>query len=201
MSDMRFRTNWPSTLILSSLATFLELPRVDASGAGDAKVYAAVLSQVLGRARRRAAGKISGRGDGKHAQRRPDPHRHHVPGQRLAEPDAGVVSARDDVGEAGLDVELDLDLGIVTNQPVDGRPQDGRRGMLGGGDADRACRPLAQLRQGGEPLVDVVDRRPERLEQALAGLGRRHAACRSRQQPQPEPGLEPPDRVAKGRLG
>ena len=49
--------------------------------------------------------------------------------------------------------------------------------------------------------VDLVEPRAHGAEQALARLGRRHAARGAGQQPQPEPRLEPADGVAERRLG
>ena len=59
---------------------------------------------------------------------------------------------------------------------------------------------LAQLAQGRELGLDLVEPRADGLEQALARLGRRDAARGAGQQPQPEPRLEPADGLAQRRL-
>ena len=46
---------------------------------------------------------------------------------------------------------------------------------------------------------DLIDRRPQPLEQAMAGVGHRHAARRTVQQAHPETLLQLPHRVAERR--
>ena len=72
--------------------------------------------------------------------------------------------------------------------------------MLARRDADGAGRLLAQLAQGGQLGADLVERRAERAQQPLAGLGRRDAAGGAGQEPDAEPLLEPADGVAQRRL-
>ena len=88
----------------------------------------------------------------------------------LAEPHAGVEALGDDVGQAESTLDLDADVGIVGQQPSPA-PATGSvpRGMLAGGDADRAGRLVAQLAERGERLLDLLE-------------PRRHA-CASRRSP------------------
>ena len=72
--------------------------------------------------------------------------------------------------------------------------------MLAGGDADGSGRPVAELAQRSELRLDLVEARPDRPQQALAGLGGRDAAGGPRQQPQPEPLLQAADGMAQRRL-
>jgi hypothetical protein len=54
------------------------------------------------------------------------------------------------VGQAGIDAQLDMNVGIARKEPLQRGPEDCRRGMLRGRDADRAGRLLPQLAEGGE---------------------------------------------------
>ena len=74
--------------------------------------------------------------------------------------------------------------GCSAGQPIYDWPEQGLCSVLRRGDPDRAGRPLAQFCQRGKLGVDVVERRPERLDQPLASLGRRYAARRAGQQAQ-----------------
>ncbi len=64
-------------------------------------------------------------------------------------------------------------------------------------DADGAGRFLPHFRQRRQFRVDLVEARPGGRQQALAGLGRRDGAGGAGQEPEPEPFLEPPDRMAQ----
>ena len=75
--------------------------------------------QILRNQRPRPPGEIGGRGDGGTAHRRPDPHRDHVLLQALAQADAGIETALDDIGEPVVDDEIELDLGIARNEVVE----------------------------------------------------------------------------------
>ena len=59
--------------------------------------------------------------------------------------------------------------------------------------------PLALLVQVLERAGDLIDRRPQPLEQAQAGVGHRHAAGRAVQQAHPETLLQLPHRMAERR--
>ena len=72
--------------------------------------------QVLRRLRPRPACEIGRRADDRHAQVRADAHRDHVLGHLLAETDAGVVALGDDVRQAVVDDDLDLDVGVVRQE-------------------------------------------------------------------------------------
>jgi hypothetical protein len=72
--------------------------------------------------------------------------------------------------------------------------------MLAGGDPDRAGGLVAQLAQGRELGVDLLEPGADRAEQALAGLGWRHAAGGAAEQAQAQPLLQPTHGVTQGRL-
>jgi hypothetical protein len=64
--------------------------------------------------------------------------RDHILCHLLAEADARIVALRDDVGQAIVDDELDLDVRIARQQLRQCRPEDRFGRMLAGRDADRA---------------------------------------------------------------
>ena len=113
----------------------------------------------------------------------PIAHGDHVLGHVLAEAHACVKPLRDDVGQAVVDDDLDLDVGIARKELRQSRPEDRLGGVLAGGDPDGAGGLLAQLAQRRQLGVDLVEARTDAAKQALAGLGRGHAAGRAGQQP------------------
>ena len=108
---------------------------------------------------------IGRRPDHGHAHFRADPHRDHVLGDLLAEAHARVVAGRDDVGQAIVDDDLDLDVGMVRQEPPQGRLQDGDRRMLAGRDADRACRLAPQLAERSQLRLDLLEPGSDGLQQ------------------------------------
>jgi hypothetical protein len=64
--------------------------------------------------------------------------------------------------------------------------------VLAGGDADRAGSLAAQFAECGDLGLDLLEARPDGLQQPQARLGRRDAARRASEQPQLEaPSLTP----------
>ena len=61
-------------------------------------------------------GEIGGRADHRHAHVGADAHSDHVLGDGLAEPHACVESLLNNVGETGLDMEFDMNVGEVAQQ-------------------------------------------------------------------------------------
>ena len=72
--------------------------------------------------------------------------------------------------------------------------------MLAGGDADRAGSLAAQFAECGDLGLDLLEARPDGLQQPQARLGRRDAARRASEQPQLEALFQPLDRLAQCRL-
>ena len=59
-----------------------------------------------------------------------DSYRDHVFRDPFTQPDAGVVTLRDDIGQTIVDRDFDLDVGIVRQNPRERRPESRDRGML-----------------------------------------------------------------------
>lgn len=72
--------------------------------------------------------------------------------------------------------------------------------MLAGIDANAAGRLFPKRAQGDELSLDLIEPRADGEKQAFTRLRRRDAPRRARQQSQPEPLLEPVDRMAERRL-
>ena len=97
-----------------------------------------------------------------HAHVRPDAHRDHVLGHLLAAAHAGVEALGDDVGQAVVDDDLDLDVGIVGQELGELGPQDRVGRMLDRGDPDGAgglVAKFAQRRKLGLDLLEAAGRR------------------------------------------
>ena len=181
-------------------SALFEFPGVDSAVGRQADIDAVVRREILRLLRCWLALEIGRRADHGHAEIRPDAHRHHVLCHLFAEADAGVVALRDDVGEAVIDGELHLDIGVARQQLCQRGPEDRLRGMLADRDADGAGGLVAQLGQGGKLGVDLLEFGADGLEQSLAGFRRRHAAGGAGQQPQAQPLFEGADGVAQRRL-
>jgi hypothetical protein len=135
----------------------------------------------------------------RHPHLRPDTRCDHVLGDLFAHPRAGVIAFRNDIGEAVVDNDLDIDVRMIRQEPLQGGLQDGNRRMLASRDPNRAGGLLAQLAQGGELRLDLLEPRRDGLQQALSCFGRRHAACRAGEETKPDPVLQGPD-LAERRL-
>ncbi len=157
--------------------------------------------QVVRRLRRRPPGEIVGGAHHRHSQVRPDPHGDHVFRDLLPEPDPGVEAIGDDVGEPLVEAQLDVDVRIVRQQALQRGPQDGFGRLSAGGDADRPRGLVPKLADRHQLRLDLVQAWADRRQKPLSGVGGRNAARGPRQQPHPEPLLEPAQGVAEGRGG
>ena len=119
----------------------------------------------------------------------------------LAEMDAGVEAICDEINQAVVQHDLNLHAGIGRQQRSQRGVQDRFGGVLDRRDADRAGRLVAQLRQCGQPGIEVGQSGGERLQQPLPRIGRSDAACRARQEPQAKPRFETAHDLAERRLG
>ncbi len=177
-----------------------ELPGVQPAMGGQAQIDAVVLDQVLRLPRFRPVAEIRGSADHRHARIGPDAHGDHVLRHLLAVPHAGIETLRDDIGQAVVADDLDLDVRIRAQKLCKLRQQDGVGRIFGGGEADGAFRLLAKLAQGREFGLDLLKPRADMTQQALTRDGRRDAACGARQEAQLETRLELLDGVAERRL-
>ena len=105
-------------------AAFFELPGVQAAVGRQAQIDAVVADQVLRPLRFRPLREIRRRADDRHAHVGPDAHGDHVLRHLLAGAHAGVVTLGDDVGQAVVDDDLDLDVRILPQEFRKFRPQD-----------------------------------------------------------------------------
>lgn len=69
----------------------------------------------------------------------PDPRGDHVLGDPFATPHARIEPFGHDVGQSGINAQLDMDVRKVRQQFLDRRPQDGNGSMLGCRYAQRLC--------------------------------------------------------------
>jgi hypothetical protein len=122
-------------------------------------------------------------------------HGDHVLRRHLSGTNTGVEAFGDDVGQAVVDHDLQLDVRVVRQKLVERWPQDGPYRVIAGGDADGARGLVAQLAQRGHLRLDLVKARPRGMRQAVLRLGRRDAAGGTGQQPRAQPRFQPPRTV------
>jgi len=126
-------------------------------------------------------------------------HDDHVRCSAIPPADAGVEALRHDVDRPLVDLQLDLDVRIGRQESIPDRRDDGHRGHLSGVNPQAsggAVLLALQILEGGGNLVQ---RRPEPLEQPKAGVGRRDAARGAMKQAYAQPLLELPHGVADAR--
>ena len=180
--------------------TLLELPGVEATRARLAEIDAVVVDEILRRLRLGPRREVGRRADDCHAQVRPDAYGDHVLRHLVSEPHAGVVTVGDDVGQAVVDVDFHLDVGVAREEPGNRGPEDRVGGVIVRRDSNRARGLVTKLAECGQLRVDLVERWTQRTQQALASFGRRNAPRRAIQEPNPEPCLEAANGVAERRL-
>ncbi len=143
---------------------------------------------------------VGRRGRGREAlHARPDRHRDHVLLQPLVVADAGVAAGGQHVDEAVLRDDLQPDVGIGGEEGRHDRGQHQPRRADRHVEPQRARRPVAEAVDHVERRLHLAQRRAEPVEQARAGLGRRHAARGAVEQPHAEPRLQPAHRLAERR--
>ena len=119
-----------------------------------------------------------------------DRHRNHVLFQRFTKANAGIISIGNDIDETTFDTDFDVEVGIFSCQAIDDRPQYSPRRMRAGSDPNSSSRTLAKLRQRRQLVIDRIEGRSQRLDQAFTGLRGRNAACRAGKQPQAQFGFQ-----------
>jgi hypothetical protein len=103
---------------IGRLTVLLELPGVEAAEGRQAVVDAGVIGEVVRRSGGAVASQVVGRGDDDHAQVRADGDGDHVLAQPLAQTDTGVETALDQIRQAVVDRDLDLDIRIGGQEPL-----------------------------------------------------------------------------------
>src|SRR4029077_8260035 len=101
------RDQWPFHGDLDLLAASAKLPAIDLATAGKAPVDTGMAVQIGRRLRLAASRKIVGRSDGEHPHVWGEAHSNHVFLEALADTNARIESARDDVAQAIVDHDIE----------------------------------------------------------------------------------------------
>jgi hypothetical protein len=139
--------------------------------------------QVFGLGGRTTLFQVPGRSNHDVAQRWTKRHRDHVERNILDTANAGIEPTVDDVDDRGVAEELQLDVRVGTQEPLDQRSQDELNRRGGCVDADRTRRLPSKIVDILEGDGNFGQGRLEAAEKLCSGLGDGHAACRSVQQP------------------
>ena len=150
---------------------------------GKTQVDAVMRSQVLWGLWLWPSGEIKRRADDRRAHVRADADGDHAPSHHLARAHAGVKALSDDVGEAIIDDDLHVDVGIIGQQLSKTRPERRPHRMVVRRDADRAGGLVPQRAQRRQFRRDLVQAWTRRAQKPLAGLCWRDAAGCAGQQP------------------
>ena len=157
---------------LEPLAVFQKLPPVRCLVPRPAPADAAVGCKVMRMPRRAASGKIVRRGDRDLAQVRTESDGDHVLLDDFADADRGVIAARHDIHDLIVEREVEYDVGVRLMKGSQQRPQAQVRGRPEAMNANDAGRARAQLARLSDRDTQFLERRPDPLEQHVAGLGR-----------------------------
>lgn len=117
---------------------------------------------------------------------------------KLADADAGIEAAADQIDGLGVGDDVDADVGIGGEKARQHRRQHFAYGDAVDEQAQRAGRSFAEVGKIGEGGADRLGGRTDVGEQALAGLGQCHAAGGAMEQRQAETALQRLDRLADG---
>ena len=118
-----------------------------------------MLVQILGHPGRRFPLEIRRGADHRHAHVWADRNRDHVLRECFAEAYACIEALGDDVDEAVVDADLDVEVGIERQKAGDRRQEDRLGRLVADGNPDRSCRFVAQLGQGRQARFDPVEMR------------------------------------------
>lgn len=114
----------------------------------------------------------------------------HVLLEALLVADAGVAAGSEDVDQVLLGGDLEPDVREGGQEAGHDARQHQARGADGHVQSQRAGRAVAKAVDDVECRLDLVERRPQTLQQAGAGLGQRDAARGAGEQAHGEPALE-----------
>ena len=123
-----------------------------------------------------APAQIVGTADDDEAERRRQPHRDHVGGDELAEPDAGVKSFGSEVDQLLACGDLHLDLGIGLAEGCDQRLQQDRHHRARHREAQQSGRPLSEVTRGLACGDEFLEGGLGARKEAFAGFGQADAA-------------------------
>ena len=124
---------------------------------GSRRLMQSVRRKILRRLRPRSLCKIGRRANNRHAHVRSDAHRDHVFCNLFAEADAGVITLCDDVCQAVVDNDLDVNVGVLRQDLRQCRPKNGlgrvlaRRDPNGCRRVSRAVRSRPSARRRSHP--------------------------------------------------
>ena len=136
-----------------------------------------------------------------HADVRSDAHGDHVLRHLLAAANAGVEALVDDVGQAVVDDDLDLDVGILAQERHEFGPEDRVGDIVDGRDAGSCRRACRGTRSSAASSVSISSKRGPIVCRSRSPASRgRDAARGARQEPNAEPRFEFAHRVAERRL-
>jgi hypothetical protein len=118
----------------------------------------------------------------------------------LAQPNTGVEPFLDDVAERAVDDQLNPNIRMGGEDRLELGPHDAVEGMVRQRQPDRSRGLVARGPQGRKLVGYLRDAGCDRLEQALAGVGRSDAARCAVQEADAHARLSLADRVAERRL-
>lgn len=145
---------------------------------------------------RTVAAEVGRAADDRHPERQRQPHRDHVGGDELAEPDAGIETAGRDVDQFLTGGDLDLDLRIGPAERGQQRLQQHLQHPARDRKTQAPGRPAAEIARGLAGGDKLDEGGPRLRQEPGAGLGQAHAAGRADEKRGAEAGLERPHRLA-----
>src|SRR5262245_41910902 len=155
----------------------LEKPR-----AVQALTDAIVFEQFVRRSRSSATFEVARRSYYGQLLHRPQGYRDHVPLQRVAQADAGIESAGDDIAEIVVDHDIERDLRVVLAEPREMRLNQRSVCDVHGVDAQQAVLALGEIACCLYRTANRSQCASERVEQLRPGLVERDTAGRAVEQ-------------------
>ena len=101
--------------------------------------------QILGRLREGMSLEIGRRRDDRHSHLRPNGHSNHVFRHLLAHANARIIARCNDIRQAVVDSDFDVDIGVIRKKSLEGGLQHGDCGMLPGRDPDGSGRFVSKF--------------------------------------------------------
>ncbi len=164
-----------------------------------AEAHAVVTRQLIRMAGSRNPPQVLRGSDHRDGDRPPEGDGNHVPLDALAYADTGIETFLDDVDEALIVGQLELNVGILLQEAGQHGLQDHRGGNPCCIEAQRAGGPSLEDVQLLPRLDHLTKGRPDPREVRLAGFGQAHASRRPIQQPRSQARFQLPDGLAEGR--